>query len=178
MPDDTPTPEPNTPPEPATDPAPEPTPDPDYPDGLGDAGKKALDAERKARRDAEAKIKELEPQAAKARELEDAGKTEQQRLTDQRDAEKQRADKAEADAARYRAAMEHGLSAEDLDLLDGVPADKIEERAKLLAERLAHVESKPKPAPSSRRQGGGNDKPKASVATGRELYEQRHPPKG
>jgi len=50
-------------------------------DTLGDAGKKALDSERKARREAEARLKELEPLAQKAQALEDAQKTELERLT-------------------------------------------------------------------------------------------------
>lgn len=55
---------------------------PEPKEDLGDAGKKALEKERKARRDAEAKLKELEPLAAKAKELEDAQKTESERLTE------------------------------------------------------------------------------------------------
>lgn len=50
---------------------------------LGDAGKRALEAERAARRDAEARLKDLEPLAAKAKELEDAAKSNEQRLSEE-----------------------------------------------------------------------------------------------
>ena len=50
------------------------------PDGLGDAGKKALDAERKARRDAEQKAKDLE---SRLQAIEDKDKSEVERLTEQ-----------------------------------------------------------------------------------------------
>lgn len=69
-----------TPPTPTpTPPAPEPQGDPA---DLGDAGKRALAEERKARRDAEARLKELQPLAAKAKELEEAQKTEAEKLTE------------------------------------------------------------------------------------------------
>lgn len=80
---------PATPPvaQPAAAPAPQPaaTPPADPanqgdPGQLGDAGKRALEAERQARRDAEAQAKEL---AAKVQQFEDANKTETQRLAEQ-----------------------------------------------------------------------------------------------
>lgn len=52
-------------------------------DGLGDAGKRALEKERQARRDAETRLKELEPLAAKAKELEDAKKSGEEKLAGQ-----------------------------------------------------------------------------------------------
>jgi hypothetical protein len=160
MPED-PTPEPQEPQEPSTgDPAPEPADDPkpepaDYPDGLGDAGKKALDAERKARRDAEAKLKELEPLAAKAKELEDAQKSDLEKLTEELEAAKADGASSKSELARLRAAMNHGLSPEDLELLEGVPADQVEQRAERLAARLAGTADPVVPA--SDNQGGGNE---------------------
>lgn len=66
-----------------TPPAPTPTPEPQGdPAKLGDAGQKALAEERKARREAEAKLKELQPLAAKAQELEEAQKTEAEKLAE------------------------------------------------------------------------------------------------
>ena len=60
--------------------APQPDPQPAEPDNpLGDAGKKALEAERKARRDAEARLKQLEQTLA---ERADAEKSELEKLTD------------------------------------------------------------------------------------------------
>lgn len=164
--------DPTDPPEPAKDdPAPEPTdppadPEPDepeYPDDLGDAGKKALDAERKARRDAEAKLKELEPLAAKAKELEDAQKTEQQKLAEQLDAAKAEGGTAKAEAARLRAAIKYGLTEDDLELLEGVPAEQVEDRAKRLAERFAAAEGTQPVVPPSRTQGGGGGAPEVDL---------------
>lgn len=51
-------------PEPAPEPQVEPAPDPPADDGLGDAGKRALDVERKARSDAEKQTKALEKRLA------------------------------------------------------------------------------------------------------------------
>jgi hypothetical protein len=58
-----------TPSTPPTPPAPEPPKpaDPPAPEGLGDAGKRALDAEREARRAAEARAKELDAELEKFR---------------------------------------------------------------------------------------------------------------
>lgn len=153
-------PNPNPEPAPATDPAPDPaSTDPEYPEGLGDAGKKAIEAERKARREAEAKLKELEPLAAKAKELEDAQKTEQQKLQDALDAAKADGAKATAEAAKLRAAIEHGLSKDDLDLLGNGTPDEIDKRAKRLAERLAGAAEGTPIVPASRNQGAGDEPP-------------------
>jgi hypothetical protein len=165
--DPTPTPEPDPPADP------EPDPEPKKPWGSDDD----FDPDKAWRliENLRSDIDRLKPQAARAKELEDAQKTEQQRLAEARDAEKQRADTAEAQAARLEAAIRHGLSEEDLDLLDGVPADKVEQRARRLAERLAQNIADPQPPPpSSRRQGGGTEPPAASVAAGRDIYQRRH----
>lgn len=69
-------------------------------------------------------------------EYEDSRKTEEQRAQDERDALIAERDDAKRQAAVFRAITEHGLSAEDLDLLKGIPADQLEERAKKLAARL------------------------------------------
>lgn len=103
---------------------------------LGEAGKAALDSERKARRDADRLAKEL---AAKLKEYEDRDKTEAQKQADAIQAAKAELDAARAEAARYRAAAKFGLTEDDLALLDGVPGDQLEERAAKLAARLAPV---------------------------------------
>lgn len=81
------------------------TPTPGDPGQLGDAGKRALDAERAARRDAEAKLKEYEPLVAKARELEEAQKTETQKLTEQLQAMSGERDTASTELAQLKAAL-------------------------------------------------------------------------
>lgn len=107
-----------------------------YPDGLGDKGKRALDAERAARRDAEARIKELEPAAARLKEIEDEAKSDLERITEDRDGHKARADQAETELARLKAALKHGLTEDDLDLLGAGTPDEIEARAERLAKRI------------------------------------------
>lgn len=164
------------PPHPQLDPTPNPDPVPAQPDGpkppWGSDDQFQPDKAWRLIQNLRGEIDELKPKVAKLRELEDADKTEAQKAADRAAEAEQRATRAEAQAARLDAAIRHGLTEEDLDLLDGVPADKVDERAKRLAERLAVTRTDPKP--SSRRQGGGNDRPRASVETGRELYEQRH----
>ena len=93
----------------ADDPAPtpevddEPKPEPK----LGDGGQKALDAERKARRDAERESKAL---AARLAELEDKDKTEVERLTAQVAALTKERDTATVSSARLRVALDKGLT--------------------------------------------------------------------
>lgn len=79
-------------------------------DQLGDAGKKALEEERRARREAEARLKELEPIAARAQELEDAQKSNEEKLAEKVNAAEARARKAEIDLCRYRVALKKGLT--------------------------------------------------------------------
>lgn len=80
---------------------------------------------------------ELAATRAKVKEFEDKDKSELERLTDDRDAHKTRAEQAEVELARHRAALKHGLSADDLDLLGTGTPDEIEQRAERLAKRLA-----------------------------------------
>jgi hypothetical protein len=87
--------------------------------GLGDAGKRALAAERVARREAEARVKELEPLAAKARELEEAGKTELQRLTEQLTTAQADATAARGELLRLTVATAKGLPAKLAARLQG-----------------------------------------------------------
>lgn len=84
---------------------------------LGDAGKRALDQEREARKAAEksrkeleARLKELEPLAAKAKQLEDAKKSEAEKLTEKLTAAEKRAIEAETKALRMEVATAKGLT--------------------------------------------------------------------
>lgn len=94
---------------------------------------------------------------AKLKKREDADLSETERLTNDLASQTSRGDKAEARVALLEAAMEHGLSKDDLALLgDGSPED-IAARAKGLAERL-----------QGSRKGGGRapregDNPKAGT---------------
>lgn len=81
-------------------------------------------------------LREYEPFKAEVEKLKESQKSDLQRL-------EERATKAEGDAsghvlenAKLRAAIDHGLSLEDLEWLSGKTAEEISERAGKLAERL------------------------------------------
>ena len=94
---------------------------------LGDAGKHALDSERKARREAERQAKEL---AAKVAQFEEQGKSEAEKLAARYEAEKARADQlaarldkaTKADAIRAAAAK---AGAVDADVIAALVADQV-----------------------------------------------------
>lgn len=80
-------------------------------------------------------------------EFEESQKTEQQKLTDAATAAKADADATKAELARVKAAVKHGLTEDDLDLLGthGTP-EEIDARAEKLATRLKGAAAeKPKP---------------------------------
>lgn len=115
----------------------DPKPDAPKPEDLGDAGKKALDAERKARRDAEQKAKDLE---ARLDALETTKKSEMEQLTATvkklgEDLATERSDKLRlevatvkgltpAQAKRLTGASREELEADADDLLEAFPAPK------------------------------------------------------
>lgn len=103
-------------------------------ESLSDGGRKALRAEREKNRQLEQRLKELEPVAAKAKEREDADKSEVQRLTEQlAEADKAR-QAAELRAMRLEVAHDAGLtpaqakrlSGDDLESLKADAADLME----------------------------------------------------
>lgn len=100
--------------------------------------------------------------AAAAKELEEIKKSRMSDDEKRAAAEKaaiERAEAAERRAALAEAAITHGLDKDDLELLDGVPADQIEARAKKLAERLKKAAP---PDASGREAGGDRGKKKAT----------------
>lgn len=109
---------------------------------LGDGGLKALQAERQARREAEQRLKELEPLAQKYREFEDSQKTEVQRLNERLSAAEQRAQKAELTGLRIQVAAAAGLTPEQAARLQGGTREELEADASALKELFA-------PAPTS-----------------------------
>ena len=125
-------------------PAPAPAPDGD---SLGDSGKKALAAERSARRAAEKAAAEA---LARVKEFEDKDKTELERLTEQIAQADARAKQAETEAMRLRVAAETGLPSDLQEFLTGDSEDQLRERAsKLLAATNAASEPRrPAPDPS------------------------------
>lgn len=102
----------------ATPPAPETPPETDSPAGLGDAGKRALEAERKAKREAERQLKQLQTELEQLRK---------ERMSEQERAIADAVAQAKAEAAatygarlaaaEFRAAAAGRLSDEQLDTL-------------------------------------------------------------
>jgi uncharacterized membrane protein len=112
--------------------------------------------EEQAKKNADAaeRLAELEKQQSDTGEL-------SRQLEEARDAAGQK----DLEIARLTAALNHGLSADDLDLLGTGTAEEITKRAERLAERLA-----PEPVvPSSVNQGGNGTAPQVS---GEKLAEQ------
>ncbi|MFP3990658.1 hypothetical protein U9R90_24975 [Streptomyces sp. E11-3] len=100
---------------------------------LGDAGKKAIAEEREARRAAEktrkeleARLKELEPLAAKAKQLEDSKKSESEKLTEKLTAAEKRAAASEERALRLEVATAKGLTPAQAKRLVGASKEELE----------------------------------------------------
>lgn len=124
---------------------------------LGDAGKKAIAAEREARKAAEKQAAEY---AAKVKAFEDAQKTEAERAAEALATAQRDAEAAKTEALRWRVAAKHGISDEDAEtFLTGTDEAAITRQA----ERLAAIG---KTAPAGPRadltQGSGREQPKGT----------------
>ncbi len=128
------------------------------PDDLGDGGKKALDAERKARRDAEAEAKNLKDRLAA---IEDKDKTEVERLTAQVAQLTKDLDTATVNETRLRVAISKGMSEDKAARLlgaakriTGATPEELEADAddyfSLLGEPPAEGEGKKDPPPGGK----------------------------
>lgn len=98
---------------------------------LGDAGKKALDAERRDKRAAEKRAADLE---ARLKEFEDRDKTESTRAIERAEAAEKVAAAAEARALRLEIAAEKGLTPAQAKRLVGETRDELEADAAELLE--------------------------------------------
>lgn len=98
---------------------------------LGDAGKKALDAERREKRAAEKRAAELE---ARLKEFEDRDKTESTRAIERAEAAEKAAAAAEARATRLEIAAEKGLTPAQAKRLVGDTREELEADADELLE--------------------------------------------
>lgn len=137
-----------TPEAPIADPAatPESAPEAQATQSVEDLPQWARDAITKANREAASyrtKVKELEPQAALAAQLEEASKSEAQRLQEAAEASRRDAEAAKADALRYRLAAKHGIPEEDFDLLGSGTEEQIEARAQRIASYRAATATPP-----------------------------------
>jgi hypothetical protein len=112
------------------------------PEDLGDAGKRALAEERRAKRTAEKRASDLESELEQLRE---AGKTETERMLGQ--ARKEAAEQASAplakELARYKVALSKGLAADDLEFLTGDTEEEMTARADKLIERFGQTKTPP-----------------------------------
>jgi hypothetical protein len=146
--------------DPKQEPGATPNPTDPKPDALGDAGKKALDAERKARRDAEQALAEVQK---KLKDIEDLGKSEVDKLRDEvAKLAKERDDHATR-ALRLEIATAKGLTVGQAKRLVGTTKEELEADAEeLLADftpaNPGGTETKPTPGsrPKERLLGGGD----------------------
>lgn len=128
------------------------------PDQLGDGGKKALDAERVARKAAEARVTALEA------EIGTLTTTHQQALEAANAAAndaRTEADKASSDVLRYRVALETGVPARHIGRLQGDTEEALREDAASFVADIVPGPTTPKPDLS---QGPQGDAPKQSTA--------------
>lgn len=108
-------------------------------------------------------LKKANEEAAAARlkvkEYEDRDKSELDLTVEQMDEARAERDAAVAELARYKAALAHGLSDEDLDLLGSGTPEEIEARAERLAQRLGDQRGPRKPAPDPSQGARGGPRP-------------------
>jgi hypothetical protein len=100
---------------------------------LGDAGKRALDAERKRAKAAE---KERDALTARLKEVDDRDKTEQQKAADRLQDAEERADKAEKKLLRAEVAAAKGLTPGQARRLQGETQRELEKDADDLLEEF------------------------------------------
>lgn len=99
-----------------------------------------------------AQISELRPKADQFAALEEASKSEAQRLVEQAETATRAAETARAEAIRYKAAATYGIGADHFDLLGSGTEEEISARAEKIAALVAIQATTQTPAtpPSSR----------------------------
>lgn len=151
--------------------------DQEFPEGLGDSGKRALAANRKAAREAERKASEtqkrLDAALAQLKEFEDASKSEAQKREEAFEAaraeaasEKARAEAAANELMRYQVGAEKGIKPTLIGRLQGSTREEIEADADRLLADLGGLEAprKPKPDPYLGRPSSGGNSPQDQFA--------------
>jgi septal ring factor EnvC (AmiA/AmiB activator) len=101
---------------------------------LPDWAVKELEKARKEAANYRTKLREVEPLAEKARELEEAQKTETQRLIERAEAAEAERKRLESHVTRLKVAAKAGIPEELADLLGEGPEETLEARAKALTE--------------------------------------------
>lgn len=144
--------------------------------GLGDAGKRALDAERRSRKEAERKAAEMDKRLAAALKqiegYEDANRTEVEKLEHQlkktkgqlEDVTKQRDDSTRR-LLVFKVAAEYGLPSDMADRLQGDTEEQLREDAEKLQKLLAPQGGRiPWPVPQEGGDSGKNRTPEQAFA--------------
>lgn len=96
------------------------------------------------------KLAELEPLAKRAKELEDAGKSDMERLTSELQGHTVRADKAEQELMRLRVAVRKGLTEVQARRLVGSSEEELEADAEDLMASFRPATPEPEPEPEPR----------------------------
>lgn len=128
------------------------------PDALADGGKKALDAERNARKAAERRVGELENQVTS---LQSSHETALTAATTAATEATTRAEAAEGNTLRYRVALETGVPAKHIGRLQGDTEEALREDAAAFVADIVPGPTTPKPDPS---QGAKGEPAKSSTA--------------
>lgn len=109
---------------------------------LGETGKKALDSERKARRDAEARLKELEPLADEARKRADAEKSELTKVSEALTEERTARLTAERQVMRFEVCADKGVNLKLVRFLHGDTKEEVEASADALLAEIGNGDAK------------------------------------
>jgi hypothetical protein len=140
---------------------------------LGEGGKKALDAERAARKAAEKAASDLQAQLDKINRANESAIEKAQREANEA---KEAAAKATADALRLRVAAKHGISDEDADLfLTGSDEDTLTRQAERLTARNAEATSPRAPKPDANQGRSGATGPKSTADSFAEFFRNNLP---
>lgn len=134
------------------------------PEELGDAGKKALTAERDARKQAERKNAEYE---ARLKEIEDANLSELEKAQREASEARETVAKIQRENDRNRVALEKGVPSDLIEFISGETAEDMAAKADLLISRLNASPSTPKP---DRTQGASGKE--APVTTAQQFAQQ------
>lgn len=127
-----------------------------------DAKDKDIDWKAMSRKH-EAEAKKNRDAAAELEKIKASKRTAEEKAAKEAADAKADAEAARAEAARERAARKYGLSDEDLDFLDGTPADKFDAKAKALSERIKAAAPAGK---SGNPAGGAKEKTKSTTLSG------------
>lgn len=105
-------------------------------DDLPEWARESLSKANKEAATYRAKLREVEPLAAKAKELEEAQQTEAERIAARATAAERERDEARAEGLRYKAAATHGISEDYFDLLGTGDEEAIGARAERIGSLL------------------------------------------